>query len=138
MTGKDGLWDWPCGSLPAFVDCGAQVDGTTGKPYERWQVGAGMLNVGGALSKVASLSTTAPASGSASGGTVPTGEPPAPLPSSPPPGGSAEPQRTVLGPTPAQVRRQRALLKKCRTLASRKKTRQARARARAKCKARFG
>ena len=29
MTGKDGLWDWPCGSIPVFVDCGAQVEGTT-------------------------------------------------------------------------------------------------------------
>ena len=133
MTGKDGLWDWPCGSVPVFVDCGAQVDGTTGKPYERWQVGAGMLNVGGALSRVASLGASAPADAP-----VPAGEPPAPLPSSPPPGGSSEPARTTLPLTPQQLRRKRALLKKCRTLASRKKTRRARVRARARCQRLYG
>lgn len=49
MTQKDGLWDWPCGSAPIFIDCGDDVDGTTGKPYEAWHVGAGMMNVARAV-----------------------------------------------------------------------------------------
>ena len=135
MTGIDGLWDWPCGSLPVFVDCGAKVDGTTGKPYERWQVGAGYLNVTGALSRVASMAAAAPS------GAVATGQAPAPLPSSPPPGGTSQPVRTML-PAAASDRRstarRRAALKRCRTKAAKKKTHRARARARARCKARYG
>jgi serine protease AprX len=53
MTKTDGLWDWPCGSTPFFVDCGADVDGTTGTGYAPWQVGAGALDVGAALDAVA-------------------------------------------------------------------------------------
>jgi serine protease AprX len=131
MTGLDGLHDWPCGS-PLFVSCGEPIDGMTGKAYERWQVGAGYLNVTGALDRVAGLGAPS------SGGTAPAGEPPAPLPATAPPGGSADPQRTTLGPTPRELRRQRALLKKCRTLASRKKTHRARARARARCARLYG
>ncbi|HEV3001384.1 MAG TPA: S8 family serine peptidase [Solirubrobacteraceae bacterium] len=52
MTKHDGLWDWPCGSAPIFVDCGADVDGTTGAPYASWQVGAGALDLGAALAAV--------------------------------------------------------------------------------------
>jgi serine protease AprX len=132
MTGLDGMHDWPCGS-PLFVACGEKIDGMTGKPYERWQIGAGYLNVTGALDRVAALGAPAPG-----GGAAPAGSPPAPLPATAPPGGSGEPQRTTLGPTRAEVRRQRALLRKCRTKASRKKTRRARARARAKCARLYG
>jgi hypothetical protein len=131
MTGRDNFHDWPCGS-PLFVSCGEPLGaGMTGQPYARWQIGAGYLNVTAALERVAGL-------GAASTGTTPTGTAPAALPTSPPPGGSAEPVRTTLTRSPAELRRRRALLKKCRTLASRKKTRKARARARAKCKARYG
>jgi serine protease AprX len=58
MTGVDGLWDWPCGEVPIFVDCGAHVSGTTGQPYARWQVGAGYLDVAGALQRVDALPKT--------------------------------------------------------------------------------
>ena len=135
MTGVDGLWDWPCGEVPLFVDCGAKVDGTTGKAYERWQVGAGYLNVAGALARV-------PALGAApSGGTAASGQAPAPLPSSPPAGGSSDPVRTTLPATASDRRalaKRRAALKRCRTKAARKKTRRARTKARAVCKARYG
>jgi subtilisin family serine protease len=130
MTGVDGLWDWPCGGV-IFVDCGAKVDGTTGKPYERWQVGAGYLNVAAAVDRVAAL-------GAATGGAAPTGEAPAPLPSSPPAGASSEPVRTTLPLTGRALAQRRAALRRCRTKASRKKTRRARTNARAKCKARYG
>jgi subtilisin family serine protease len=133
MTGVDGLWDWPCGQTPLFVDCGAKVDGTTGKAYERWQVGAGYLNVAGALDRVPSLGAA-----TASGGAVATGEAPAALPSAPPPGASSEPVRTTLPLTGRALAQRRAALKRCRTKASRKKTRRARTKARAKCKARYG
>jgi len=130
MTGSDNFHDWPCGS-PVTVPCGEPLARMTGRRYERWQVGAGYLNMTDALDRVASV-------GASSSGEAPAGEPPAPLPATPPPGGSSEPQRTVLGPTPAELRRQRALLKKCRTKASRKKTRRARARARARCQRLYG
>jgi serine protease AprX len=55
MTKVDGLWDWPCGSTPLFIDCGTDVDGTTGQPYAPWQVGAGALDVGAALEGVSSF-----------------------------------------------------------------------------------
>jgi serine protease AprX len=137
MTGVDGLWDWPCGSSPVFVDCGAKVDGTTGKPYERWQVGAGYLNVTGALDRVAAIGAAAPASS----GPVATGQAPAALPTTPPPGASADPVRTTLPPTTSDRRaqaRRRAALKRCRTKASHKKTHRARVKARKQCKARYG
>lgn len=141
MTGVDGLWDWPCGSAPVFIACGEKVDGTTGKPYERWQVGAGYLNVTGALDRVAALGGGAPPP---AGGTAATGVAPAALPASAPAGTSADPVRTTL-PAPASsasdrraLARRRAALKRCRTKASRKKTRRARVKARAKCKARYG
>ena len=53
MTKHDGLWDWPCGATPFFVDCGADVNGTTGAPYAPWQVGAGALDLAAALDAVA-------------------------------------------------------------------------------------
>jgi serine protease AprX len=131
MTGSDNFHDWPCGS-PLFVGCGEPLTGMTGQPYQRWQVGAGYLNVVAALDRVAALGA-APTSGVA-----PVGSAPDALPSSPPPGGSAEPVRTTLGPTAEQVRRRRALLKRCRTKAARKKTRRARARARSRCARLYG
>ena len=54
MTKKDGLWDWPCGSAPIFIDCGDDVDGTTGTSYASWQVGAGALDLNAALRYVTS------------------------------------------------------------------------------------
>jgi serine protease AprX len=59
MTGVDGMWDWPCGS-PLFVDCGTQIDGTTSQPYARWQVGAGYLNVAGAIQRAQAAPKRAP------------------------------------------------------------------------------
>jgi serine protease AprX len=56
MTQVDGLWDWPCGTA-GFVECGADVAGTTAKPYAPWQVGAGALDVGAALDAVAAIKT---------------------------------------------------------------------------------
>ena len=53
MTKTDGLWDWPCGSTPFFVKCGADINGTTGQAYAPWQVGAGALDLGAALDAVA-------------------------------------------------------------------------------------
>jgi serine protease AprX len=53
MTKHDGLWDFPCGSTPLFIDCGADIDGTTGAPYAPWQVGAGAMHLGAALDAVA-------------------------------------------------------------------------------------
>ncbi|HEX2085990.1 MAG TPA: S8 family serine peptidase, partial [Solirubrobacteraceae bacterium] len=53
MTKPDGLWDWPCGSAPIFIDCGTDVDGTTGTTLAPWQVGAGALHLGHALDAVA-------------------------------------------------------------------------------------
>jgi hypothetical protein len=52
MTKPDGFWDYPCGAIPLFVDCGADVNGTTGQPYASWQVGAGALDVQAALAAV--------------------------------------------------------------------------------------
>jgi len=52
MTKPDGLWDWPCGSSDVFVECGTDVDGTTGTAYASWQVGAGALDIRAALAGV--------------------------------------------------------------------------------------
>ena len=131
MTGRDGLWDWPCGSLPLFVECGERTAGTTGQPYARWQVGAGYLNVAGALSRVESLGGTAP-----SGGTTATGEAAPALPA-----GTAAAVRTTL-PETAPVRQQRAKSRRaakrryvrCVRAARKKSSRRARARAKARCK----
>ena len=54
MTKIDGLWDWPCGTA-GFVQCGADVSGTTAQPYEPWQVGAGALDVHAAVGAVAQM-----------------------------------------------------------------------------------
>lgn len=51
MTKPDGFWDWPCGSA-LFVECGADVDGTTATTYAPWQVGAGALDVDAALAAI--------------------------------------------------------------------------------------
>lgn len=52
MTATDVFWQWPCGVGPAQPcnDPGALL---TGRPYESWQVGAGMLDVGRAVALVA-------------------------------------------------------------------------------------
>ena len=50
LTKHDALWDFPCGEI---LPCGSKVAGTTMRPYERWQVGAGALNVGRALDAIA-------------------------------------------------------------------------------------
>ena len=58
MTKKDLLWDWPCGAAPIFVGCGETTNGAaglTGLPYQDWQVGAGGLDVTGALRQVDAL-----------------------------------------------------------------------------------
>jgi serine protease AprX len=52
MTKVDALWDFPCGN--AFLACGGPFPGTTGKPYEPWQVGAGALDLREAVSAVLS------------------------------------------------------------------------------------
>jgi serine protease AprX len=52
MTKADGFWDYPCGAIALFVDCGADVNGTTGQPYASWQVGAGALDIQAALAAV--------------------------------------------------------------------------------------
>ena len=52
LTKVDALWDFPCGEI---TPCGGTFPGTTGKAYERWQVGAGALSVGRAVDAVASL-----------------------------------------------------------------------------------
>lgn len=59
MTQIDGLWDWPCGTA-GFIDCGSDVSGTTAKPYEPWQVGAGALDVGAALDAIAAMKRKKP------------------------------------------------------------------------------
>jgi serine protease AprX len=51
LTKIDALWDFPCGN--AFIACGADTTGTTMRRYERWQVGAGALNLAGALDAIA-------------------------------------------------------------------------------------
>ena len=65
MTKHDGLWDWPCGSAPIFIDCGDDVSGTTGTGYAPWQVGAGALDLGAALDAIAAGQV--PADGSTGG-----------------------------------------------------------------------
>jgi hypothetical protein len=52
MTKVDGWWDFPCGT-PVFVECGGDVNGTTGAAYAPWQVGAGAMNLGAALDALA-------------------------------------------------------------------------------------
>jgi hypothetical protein len=142
MGGRDGLYDWPCGS-PLFVDCGEQLDGMTGQPYQRWQVGAGYLNVAAALERVASLPaatnpqpapTTQPALAAPPAGTTTTPVR-ATLPPARPGGRSVAEQRAV--------KRRRAAYKRCvkranrAKRATRKQTARARARGRARCKARY-
>ncbi|HEX8120918.1 MAG TPA: S8 family serine peptidase [Solirubrobacteraceae bacterium] len=52
LTGIDALWDFPCGDL---LPCGSDIAGTTMKPYEHWQVGAGALDLRAALDAIARL-----------------------------------------------------------------------------------
>jgi serine protease AprX len=62
MQGTDGSYDfceWP---VPPFdeSECGLQEpgDGWTGTAYEEWQVGAGFLNVAGAIERIGTLTET--------------------------------------------------------------------------------
>ncbi|HEV2786781.1 MAG TPA: S8 family serine peptidase, partial [Solirubrobacteraceae bacterium] len=52
LTKHDALWDFPCGDL---IPCGSDIAGTTMRSYERWQVGAGALDVGAALDAITKL-----------------------------------------------------------------------------------
>ena len=64
MTQPDGFYDWPCGE-PVFVACGtngyagpnqnAGFPQYSGTPYERYQVGAGHLDVAAALGLVQAM-----------------------------------------------------------------------------------
>jgi serine protease AprX len=125
MAAIDAFWDWPCGQ-PLFKACGAALTGTTGKPYARWQVGAGYLDVKAALAKVDALGAPTAA------GTAPTGPT---APATLPPAGSAPapPVQTTLPPVDTAL--QRARYSRCVKKASRKHSRRARARAKAHCKA---
>jgi serine protease AprX len=50
MPKSDLMWDWPCGTSVLFIGCGEErFEDMTGLPYQRWQVGAGALDVGAAL-----------------------------------------------------------------------------------------
>ena len=66
IGGIDALWDFPCGTV-GFPECGGTLDGLghTGQPYERWQVGAGYLDVGGAVDAIEAI----PRGGSGKAGT---------------------------------------------------------------------
>ena len=56
IGGVDALWDFPCGA-PALPACGEANPalGNTGEAYERWQVGAGYLDVAGAIARVRAM-----------------------------------------------------------------------------------
>jgi serine protease AprX len=144
MTGKDGLWDWPCGTLPIFIDCGDKVSGTTGAPYARWQVGAGYLNVAAAITRAQAVPAAAPA-GAATPPPGPTTEATLPVANGAPP----PPERTTLPPAaPAgggnagggqgRAAQRRARYRSCVKQARKKKTARARARAKSRCRARYG
>jgi serine protease AprX len=68
MTGNDGWWDWPCAGWVAGVgapwECGANgyhdpqdsvFPEYSGTPYQRYQVGAGMLDVAAAVRAVQAM-----------------------------------------------------------------------------------
>ena len=141
MTGRDGLLRLAVREPAVRRAAARQLDGMTGQPYARWQVGAGYLNVADALRRVDSLGATAPAGATPASGTA---GPALPAPS---PGATATPVRTTLpstqpgGQSLAQQRaakRRRAAYRRCVTTARKKKTSRARARAKARCKARYG
>jgi serine protease AprX len=64
MPGIDGSYDL-CGTdTPGFDNpCGEKIDGTTGKPYEPWQVGAGHLNLKASFAALDVLANPPPAVG---------------------------------------------------------------------------
>ena len=139
MTMKDGFYEWPCGSLDGVLrPCGDPVPGkNTGTTYQRWQVGAGYLNVAAALERVRGM---APATSSESAPTTQPALPP------PPAGTTATPVRTTLPATEQRraAQRRRAAYRRCLKRANRvkratrKQTRRARSRAKARCRARYG
>lgn len=151
MTNKDGFFTWSCTNPPPFRQCGDTLNGRlTGKPYERWQVGAGYLNVAAALDRVGA----APASTATGGGSTAPGPTQTQSSLPPPRGGEPEPQPSTLPPASSQpsgggsgnaggrTAEQRAAARRayrrCVKQARKKKTSRARARAKARCKARYG
>ena len=53
MTKNDSFYDWPCGEVYYPATCPIEdFGGTTDQPYESWQVGAGALDIRGALELV--------------------------------------------------------------------------------------
>ena len=141
MRLTDGFYEWPCGSFDLLLrPCGDPVEGSnTGTTYERWQVGAGYLNVKSALDRIGPVGT-APAEATA------PGTAPAALPA-PPPDTTATTVRTTLPPAQSgqtAAQRRRAAYRRCLTRARKvkratsKQTRRARSKARARCKARYG
>lgn len=70
MTGTDGFWDYPCGGEPELIECGSADpnQGYTGEVYERWQVGAGYLDVAGAVDAVLAMDPPAETGGDGSEG----------------------------------------------------------------------
>jgi serine protease AprX len=152
MTKSDGLWDWPCGAVAGLIQpCGEHIAGTTGKPYERWQVGAGYLDVAGALREVDKLAAPAvePTTGGGSGGAPAPSPPAAPPGTGTPstPGGPTTPGAGTGGGGDREARaraRRRAALKRCLTRArsvrrkSAKQQKRARAAAVKRCRARYG
>ncbi len=56
MPAKDLFYDFPCGSSPIFVRCGARAfNGMTGQPYQAWQVGTGYLDMPALIGRVDAL-----------------------------------------------------------------------------------
>ena len=67
MTPIDALYDFPCGT--PGTDCGTAPDGLglTGQPLEKWQNGAGYLDIPGAVAEVEAIPRP-PGAGTPAGG----------------------------------------------------------------------
>ena len=68
MTPVDALYDFPCGT--PGTDCGTAPDGLglTGQPLEKWQNGAGYLDIPGAVAEVQAIPRPAGGGGPAGPG----------------------------------------------------------------------
>ena len=89
MPAKDFFYDYPCGAAFFFIRCGERaLSGQTGKPYERWQVGTGYLDMPALIARVDTLSTAPPP------------PPPPPPPPSPPPEPPTNPPPSDPPPAP--------------------------------------
>ena len=68
MTPVDALYDFPCGT--PGTDCGTAPDGLglTGQPLEKWQNGAGYLDIPGAIAEVQAIPRPAGGGGPAAPG----------------------------------------------------------------------